>query len=483
MFQTEFIARLHPLIVHLPIGILLFAFAMMILQRFRQIDLEAAIALGLLFGAISATLACAAGWLLAQSGTYEDELVFKHQWTGIATALLGFGAYYFKPYRWVLATATVLMLTIAGHYGGTLTHGEDFLITSENNIATVLQKNDTAQYTVNQPINRTLDSSKGQLIERKTFIYQDKIAPILKDKCYNCHSATKKKGGLRLDTEGFIRKGGKNGPILAPGNPLNSTLLANLLLPIEDEKHMPPKGKAQLTAQEIAAIHYWIKQGASFVEQIETFRQKSQTITQGDAIPILKGFSLPINKIEVTNLVENELPEERNEAANPILLERLKQQQIEISQIKKGSNNLSANFVNVKNYSSAMIDDLEGVNNQVVMLKLSGQPVNDEDVRKVAGFKKLTRLNLENTNITDAALVHLKNLQNLEVLNLYGTNVTDKGIESLTNCTNLKVVYLWKTKVTPEKIKQLKKALPQLKVEMGSFNFVQPDTNKVKYAP
>ena len=483
MFQTEFIARLHPLIVHLPIGILLFAFAMMILQRFRQIDLETAISFGLLSGAISAALACAAGWLLAQSGTYDDELVFKHQWTGIATAFLGFGAYYFKPYRWVLATATVLMLTIAGHYGGTLTHGEDFLFVGGNNTATVLQKIDTAQYTVNQPINRTLDSSKGQLIQRKTFIYQDKIVPILKAKCYNCHSATKKKGGLRLDTEGFVRKGGKNGSILTAGNPLKSTLFVNLLLPIEDEKHMPPKGKAQLTAQEIAAIHYWIKQGASFVEQIETFPQKSQTIAQGDAIPMLKGLSLPINKTEVTNLVESELPEERNEAAIPILMERLKQQQIEISQIKKGSNNLSANFVNVKNYSSALIDELEGVNNQVVMLKLSGQPVNDEDVRKVANFKKLTRLNLENTNITDVALVHLKNLPNLEVLNLYGTNITDKGIESLTNCTNLKMVYLWQTKVTPEKINKLKKALPPLKVEMGGFNFVQPDTNKVKYAP
>lgn len=483
MFQKEFIGHLHPLIVHLPIGILLFAFALMILQRFRQIDLEAAIEFGLLLGAISAALACGAGWLLAQSGTYDEELVFKHQWTGIATAILGFLAYFFKLYRWVLVTATVLVLIITGHYGGTLTHGEDFIFASENNATNAILKIDTAQFAVNQSLNRFTDASDGKPIARKTFVYQDKIVPILKAKCYNCHSATKKKGGLRLDTEGFIRKGGKNGSILSAGNPLKSALFSNLLLPIDDEKHMPPKGKSQLTAQEIATLHYWIKHGAAFVEQIETFPQKSQTIAIGDAIPMLKGLSIPINKTEVPNLVESELPNEINEAANPLLLEHLKQQQIEISQIIKGANNLSANFVNVKNYSSAMIDELEGVNNQLVVLKLSGQPVSDEDVHKVANFKKLTRINLENTNITDAALVHLKNLPNLEQLNLYGTNITDKGIESLTSCTNLKVVYLWKTKVTPEKINQLKKVLPQLKVEMGSFNFVHPDTNKVKNAP
>jgi Leucine-rich repeat (LRR) protein len=193
-------------------------------------------------------------------------------------------------------------------------------------------------------------------------------------------------------------------------------LYTYLILPLEDEKHMPPKGKSQLTAQEIAAIHYWVKKGASFVEQTETIiPQNSSTIAHLDnsyAIPALEGLSLPVNKTEETQLLETKLTEKNNEGANPAVLEKLKQQHIEVSQLGAGSNYLSANFVNVKNYTSSLIDDLKDTNGQLVRLRLSNQPVSDEDVEKIAKLKNLTRLNLENTNITDAALVHLKNLSN-----------------------------------------------------------------------
>lgn len=83
MFSTEFIGRLHPLIVHVPIGILLFAFVMMLWQQFRRVDMANAIDFVLLLGSISAVVACVSGWILAQSGEYDADLVFKHQWTGI----------------------------------------------------------------------------------------------------------------------------------------------------------------------------------------------------------------------------------------------------------------------------------------------------------------------------------------------------------------------------------------------------------------
>ena len=85
MLEFDFIGRLHPLIVHLPIGILLFAFALVIYQRFRRADIDDIISFALIMGSISAVVACVAGWILAQSGEYDADLVFKHQWTGIAT--------------------------------------------------------------------------------------------------------------------------------------------------------------------------------------------------------------------------------------------------------------------------------------------------------------------------------------------------------------------------------------------------------------
>lgn len=475
--------HLHPLLVHLPIGILLFAFALMLVQQVQRVELRAAISLGFLFGAVSAMLACIAGWLLAQSGDYDSDLVFKHQWTGIATAILSFLAYFIHRFRWILAIASIILLTIAGHYGGNLTHGEGFLFSTQSSTSLNEQKTDSMQSTVNQPIASFLDTSKlaKQATIHKSYIYRDQIEPILKAKCYNCHSATKKKGGLRLDTEDFIRKGGKNGHILTAGNPDKSTFFTNLILPIDDEKHMPPKGKRQLTTQEIAIIHFWIKKGASFVEEMETVSTTaSNPVLAIPPISIPQFSNLPSENIEDTSTGEDILLTKQREVVSPEIVEKLKQKQISVSYLNKDSNYISVNFVNVKKYSSALIDDLKGTTNQLIRAKLNNQPVTDEDVKKLTYLKNLTQLNLENTAITDASLTYLKDLPNLEHLNLYGTNITDKGIEALANCPKLKVVYLWQTKTTTIGISQLRKALPNLKIETGNFQLIKPDTNKIK---
>lgn len=537
MFSTEFIGRLHPLIVHVPIGILLFAFALILFQRYRRVEIEAVISFALLLGSISTVAACVAGWILAQSGEYDADLVFKHQWTGIATAAIGFLAYFIKPFRSILTVATVAVLAVAGHYGGNLTHGEDYLFPKKKtpSVKTV-QPIDSTQNIVNQQITSFTDTSKvvtsnlskivlpntvktvlpnnsqtnspnttqtapnavAQMMTQKRFMYRDEIAPILENKCYNCHSATKKKGGLRLDTEDFIREGGKSGSVLTAGNPEKSQIYASLLLPEDDDDHMPPAGKPQLTPQEIATIHQWIKQGAPFQEVVETFTAGStapKPVSTPNGITNLTTLKLPKAKTETVSTVvsktntpipvaakdmEATILKNKTEAAPPSVLSQLKQQNIIVSTFGEGSNYLMANFVNVKNYNSSLIDNLQNISNQLVRVRLSNQPVSDADVKKLSSLKNITRLNLEKTSITDAALVHLKDLPNLEQVNLYGTNITDKGLSDLAKCPNLKVVYLWQTKTTAAGIEQLKKALPNVQVDTGGFQFAKPDTNKVK---
>lgn len=471
MFQTELIGHLHPLVVHLPIGILIFAYIMMILQQFRRVDMNAAIDLALLLGTISSVITCIAGWFLAQSGDYETEAIFKHQWTGISTAILGVLAYFLKKHRWILATTTIICLTIAGHFGGNLTHGEGYLFTSQNKTSTPIDTTKTASFD-----NIDTTQSINPTAVRKSFVYRDKIIPILKTKCYNCHSASKKKGGLRLDSEDFIKKGGKNGHIVSIGNPNKSTLFTHLILPEDDDKHMPPKGKTQLTRDEISVIYSWIKKGASFVEEIETISNQKpleQTFIQNTSISSEAIADIPIIEKEDSRLVANNV-----EAISPTVLEKLKQQNIGITYLSNGSNYISVNFVNVRNYQSSLLNDLESINNQLVNLRLSNQPVNDEAIKKITNFKNLTKLNLENTDISDAALEHLKTLPNLEQLNLYGTKITDSGLQTLAKFPSLKVVYLWQTEVSKSGIEQLKKASPKLQIETGEFEFAKPDTNK-----
>ncbi len=499
MLSTEFLGRLHPLIVHLPIGILLFAFAMIILKHFRQTQLDSAISWALMLGFISATLACLAGWFLAQSGEYKADLVFKHQWAGISTAVLSFAAYFFKRFQTILTTTTVVILVIAAHYGGSLTHGEDYLFPKKKakpNIVVI--KPNTENKNLNENIGFTeptktkevLKVEKKQAVTHKTFIYRDMIVPILEAKCYKCHSEIKMKGGLRLDSEVFIQEGGKHGGILSKGDAENSKFFNYLVLPEDDDNHMPPKGKPQLTEQEISTIYYWIKNGASFIEATSNEPLASspardwQLTAHGSQLKVKDSSKTrqfaPAIASENYPSMEAKILSDNIEAAQMSLLEKLRQENIIISTFGTGSNYLMANFVNVKNYSFSLIDDLKGVKNQLLRLRLSNQPVSDSDLKKISAFKNLTRLNIEKSSITDAGLVYLQNLPNLEQLNLYGTNITDSGLENLTHCNKLKVVYLWQTKITISGIERLKKAAPNLQIEGGNFSFSTPDTNKIK---
>ena len=75
------------------------------------------------------------------------------------------------------------------------------------------------------------------------------IRPILKSKCFSCHNEKKAKGGLIMTTEEKILEGGKNGPIWKSGDALNSHIIENINLPEDEKKHMPPKGKPQLSQE------------------------------------------------------------------------------------------------------------------------------------------------------------------------------------------------------------------------------------------
>jgi hypothetical protein len=57
--------------------------------------------------------------------------------------------------------------------------------------------------------------------------FEKQIRPILVQNCYQCHSGDPKKakGGFLLDTREGLRKGGKSGSAITPGNPDQSLLI------------------------------------------------------------------------------------------------------------------------------------------------------------------------------------------------------------------------------------------------------------------
>ena len=63
----------------------------------------------------------------------------------------------------------------------------------------------------------------------------------LKRSCISCHGADSQKGGLKLDTLEFAKKGGDSGPAIVAHNKSESLLLERIHLPSDDEEIMPPK--------------------------------------------------------------------------------------------------------------------------------------------------------------------------------------------------------------------------------------------------
>jgi len=93
--------------------------------------------------------------------------------------------------------------------------------------------------------------------------FENRIRPVLAERCYECHSAAaeKLKGDLRLDTKAGWQKGGTSGPALVAGKPEDSLIVQVLRGTAHDVKAMPPKG-GPLKDTEIAAFEEWIRAGA-----------------------------------------------------------------------------------------------------------------------------------------------------------------------------------------------------------------------------
>ena len=96
-------------------------------------------------------------------------------------------------------------------------------------------------------------------------LFEEKIRPVLAEKCFKCHSerARKVRGELKLDTRAALLKGGETGPAVVPGN-LEKSLLITAIRHADEDLKMPDKEK--LPATVIRDFERWVKAGAPFPE-------------------------------------------------------------------------------------------------------------------------------------------------------------------------------------------------------------------------
>jgi len=97
-----------------------------------------------------------------------------------------------------------------------------------------------------------------------TELYTGQVVPILKANCYRCHAGMNHRGGLNLQTQAGMMKGGKNGRDVIPGDP-DRSLLVTLMRhqgPAEHPMPMPPAPRAKVSDGDIAVVARWVREGA-----------------------------------------------------------------------------------------------------------------------------------------------------------------------------------------------------------------------------
>ncbi len=446
----DLIGRLHPLLVHLPIGILLLAILFEWLptkKKYRY--LKRSIHPILLIGSGTAIFSCLTGYTLSQSGEYESDIVGWHQWMAISLTVYSLGYAWmrtekgFKSFHKTFSVVLLILLMITGHLGGSLTHGEDYL---------------TAGFTSGSSI----DISKVNLQE--AFFYDDLVKPILEDKCYGCHGTSRQKGKLRLDEPQHILKGGKDGVVIVAGKTDESDLIDRILLSLDDEDHMPPKEKKQLTEKEIEILKTWIASGADFKKSV---KDAGQLAALEKIISSEKTISIP------------DVPSVEIYAADQTTLNQLQKLGVVILPVATNSNYLSANLINATSLDSA-IDLLSKVKEQLVWLKTGGQPVTDNHLPKLVTLNQLTQLSLDYSQITDIGLPQLKSLTKLQYLNLNGNQITAAGIISLARLTGLKSIYVYHTLIKRGEIESIKKYFPSSIIESGDYSVLQLSSDTIE---
>ena len=399
---VKYLGNFHPVVLHLPIGAFLFTLLLFAYQKFTKIKLTIPIRLGLIFSFISAIVSSILGFILQFYGEYDNSLVNFHMWLAVITTLL-IGLIYFlhkknedNKYIAHSFVSAVIFMTVTGHYGGSITHGKDYLKLPE--------------------INQTVRFVSYDSIH----VYDDVVSTIIDSKCVKCHNMSKSKGGLMLTSEEQMNKGGENGKIFLANNSSDSKLYTYLNLPLNDKMHMPPDGNSQLTENEKNIIKMWIDSGAQFdgFTKIVDDDYSNEILNY---LPPLVASVDPPSKNSLIKLIESNFRIER------------------IS--------IESNFIDLKydgtSFGSKQFNLLLKVSENIQRLDLSNIDFSMINSTKLKKLKNLKYLNLTNTNFNSKDLYNIP--ETVEILILSKNNIEPENLLEISSRPQLKKVFAYNT--------------------------------------
>jgi len=437
---AAFFGRLHPLLVHLPIGFILLAL-LFDLKWFKEKGTRFNFLKIIWFLAfISSFFSALMGWLLAQNGYYIDADLTPHQYTGILLV-------FFSCLGWVLRIKQISMpsffirinnlivlflLILVGHLGGSLTHGSDYLTKHAPDFITSKQE------------------YKNKLFEEYTLdsivVFKDFVQPLLNEKCVACHNNNISRGGLNLSNIESIKKGGRSGAAFVSKNPSKSLIFKRISFSQDNEKFMPPTG-IPFSYHEIQLVQWWIQEGANYTDSLNEF-----SITPEIQTLLLKQYGLDTReKPWVEKVKLDPLP--------PSAIIALEKANFSLRKLSQNNPLLDLRYQGEK-LSQQALKLMETYAPYITWLNLSNCKITNSDLKTIAKLENLTRLNLQQNSIRTNDLAPLNTLSHLEILNLHSTLVNQDVFEILKSIPSLKKVFLWNTKVSLNTILKNKPAFP-----------------------
>lgn len=432
--------RGHPLLLHLPIGLIAALIALELLARARRRPLERETAGALIaLAALSAVVVAASGWTLATEPGYGGVTLERHRWLGVgvavcaATAALAQRARRPQLYGGALALCA-LVLVFAGHFGSTLTHGAGFLTEP------LREREAPREHPPAPAETEPTPSAAGPSWSRD-------IAPILAANCVACHGPDKRKGELALHRPDALLAGGESGPAVVPGDATASLLLQRALLPLDDLDHMPPEGKRQPSAEELELVRAWVLSGAVF------------------DVPHDQALELPAPEADAAAPVAADAP---RPDAQAVLA--LRAALVHVEELPAGSGELWIDFAAV----ATDIDDaalrrlLEPLREHTVELSLARTRVSDAGAAWLAGLPRLRRLDLRATPVGDAGVAALGQHPTLAQLVLAQTAAGDAAVPALQSMPALERVWTWNCALSPQGLAALRAGRPALRIDDGA---------------
>lgn len=415
----------HPLVLHFPIVLLLISvFLGLTGKKIPKLLLTSAV--------IFALSTAISGFFLGKEAGSKGDLLFWHQWLGGGLALLATIWYWLDGIQFqnkiltkMLQLAVVGLVFFTGHYGGMLTHGEDFL-------ALPVEKRD-------------------EKIPENPLIYKDVVGRILDAKCVSCHNPNKKKGELLMTSLDGLLAGGEVGNTIIPQNPEDSELIKRIHLPLEDEDHMPPEGKKPLEANEIQILERWIALGASDTLRLEHLPTSESLVrlVNGLMEPDLAKKWLKLPKVADTTIA------------------RLSSDYMTIRRVAGGVHAVSINLYTSPTYSAKQLATLKDISENIVQMDVSGISIGQEEMNLIASFSNLESLEIDQTPVSDVEIDTLKVLSELKILKIFSTAISDKSIPVFQKLKGLQHLYVWDTRISDNALNELVNSNPDLRIDSG----------------